>query len=252
MKKEEKIATKEELKNLIKKYRVFGLIDIFKLPSKQAQEIRKELRGKAIIKVVKKSVLLLSLKELNLENFEELEKIIPKQPAILLTDLDPFKIYSLISKLKFPTFAKEGDIADEDIKISAGPTPLLPGPVISELSRVGIPVGVEEGKIAVKKDVIVAKKGDKISKELANALRKLKIQPMKISLNLVAMYESGKIYPKETLELVNVYLDKLKEAFSKALNFSVNINYPTKENIQQILIKAYQNALALERIGGAK
>jgi large subunit ribosomal protein L10 len=252
MVREEKITKKEELKDLIKKHSVIGLIDIFKLPSKQMQEIRKEIREKGIIKVVKKSILLNSLKELNLENFEELEKLIPQQPAILLTNLESFKIYSLISKLKFSTFAKEGDIATEDIKVSAGPTSLLPGPVISELSKVGIPAGVEEGKIVVKKDVIVAKKGDKISKELAGVLRKLKVQPMKIGLNLVAIYENGKIFEKEILELVNLYPDKLKEAFNQALNLSININYPTKENIQQILIKAYQNALALEKFGGVK
>ncbi|MFH8132536.1 MAG: 50S ribosomal protein L10, partial [Candidatus Aenigmatarchaeota archaeon] len=132
MAREEKIAKKEELKEMIRRYKVIGLIDIFKLPSKQFQEIRKEIRGRGIIKVLKKSLLLNALKDLNLQNFEELEKIIPNQPAILLSNEEAFKIYSLISKLSFPTFAKEGDIASEDIKISAGPTSLLPGPAISE------------------------------------------------------------------------------------------------------------------------
>ncbi|MEM5844361.1 MAG: 50S ribosomal protein L10 [Candidatus Aenigmatarchaeota archaeon] len=252
MAREEKIAKKEELKEMIRRYKVIGLIDIFKLPSKQFQEIRKEIREKGIIKVVKKSILLHALKELEVKNLDELEKIIPNQPAVLLSNEDCFKIYSIISKLKFPTFAKEGDIANEDIKVSAGPTSLLPGPVISELSKAGIPVGVEEGKIVVKKDVIVAKKGNVISKDLANVLRKLKIQPVKISLNLVGMYEDGRIYNKETLELVNIFPEKIKEAFNQALNLSININYPTKENIQYLLIKAYQNALALEKFGGAK
>ncbi|MCS7105962.1 MAG: 50S ribosomal protein L10, partial [Candidatus Aenigmarchaeota archaeon] len=93
MVKEEKIVRKEELKKIISKHKVIGLIDIFKLPSKQFQEIRKEIRGKGIIKVVKKSLLLNALKELNLKNLEEIEKIIPNQPAILLSNEDAFKIY---------------------------------------------------------------------------------------------------------------------------------------------------------------
>ncbi|MEM5882649.1 MAG: 50S ribosomal protein L10 [Candidatus Aenigmatarchaeota archaeon] len=252
MVKEEKITKKEELKETIGKYRIIGFVDIFKLPSKQFQEIRKEIRGKGIIKVVKKSLLLKALKELNFQNFEKLKEMIPNQVAILLSNEDPFKIYFLISKLNFPTFAKEGDLANEDIKINAGPTSLLPGPVISELSKAGIPVGVEEGKIVVKKDVIVAKKGEVISKDLANVLRKLKVQPIRIGLNLILIYENGKILTKEILELVNSYPKKLKEAFEQALNLSININYPTKENIQYLIIKAYQNALALEKFGGAK
>ncbi|MCS7105782.1 MAG: 50S ribosomal protein L10, partial [Candidatus Aenigmarchaeota archaeon] len=77
-------------------------------------------------------------------------------------------------------------------------------------------------------------------------------QPVEISLNLIGLYEDGSIYEKETLELVNIFPEKIKEAFNQALNFSININYPTKENIQYLLIKAYQNALALEKLGGAK
>lgn len=51
----------------------------------------------------------------------------------------------------------------------------MAGPVISEFAKVGLIAGVEEGKVAIKKDKVVAKKGDEISKELAGVLRKLKI-----------------------------------------------------------------------------
>jgi len=251
MVREEKVEKVKEIKELLQKYSTLVFIDIFKLPSKPLQDIRKELRDKAIIKVVKKSILKFALKEL--EGGEELEKLIPQQPAIALTNLNPFKFYSLVSKLTSRSFAKEGDIAPFDIKISAGPTSLMPGPVISELSKAGIPVGVEGGKIAVKKDVVVAKKGERISRDLANALRKLGIQPMEIKLNVVAIYENGNVYQKEVLELVNLYPQKIKECFSNALNFSINIGFPTKENIKYLLIKAHQHAKAIElKIGGVK
>jgi large subunit ribosomal protein L10 len=166
--------------------------------------------------------------------------------------MEPFRFYLMISKLKLSGFAKEGDIAPENIIIPAGPTSLLPGPVISELNKAGIPVGIEEGRISVKKDAMVAKKDDKISKELAIALRKLNVKPMKIGLNIVAIYDNGKIYGKEVLSLVGEnYLNKLKEALNQALNLSVGICYPTKENIKLLLAKAFNNAKALEsRLGG--
>lgn len=251
MVKEEKIKQVEELKKLFGKYSVVCLLDMFKLPSKQLQEIKKELREKAEIKMVKKAVLLHAMEGLD-KSVSDLEKHIPSQPAIIFTKLEPFRFYSTIDKLKSPTFAKEGDIAEEDVEVKAGPTSLLPGPAISELTRAGIPAGVEEGKIAVKKDVVVAKKGEKISKFLADALKKLKIQPVKIGLNIVAINENGKIYLKEVLDLIKTYPEKLKEASSHALNLSINISYPTKENINFLLTKGFNAAKSLEKIGGGK
>jgi large subunit ribosomal protein L10 len=252
MVREEKIKQVEELVREIEKSSVIGIIDMFKLPSKQLQEIRKKLRGKAELKTIKKSVFLHVIKKSKKEKISELEKLIPSELAMIFTGEEPFKFYLEIDKLKSPTFAKEGDETEEDIEIKAGATSLLPGPVISELGKVGIPAGVEEGKIVIKEDVTVAKKGDKISKELADVLKKLKVQPVKVGLNIVLIYKDGKIYSKEVLDLIKTYPDHLKGAFNQALNLSVAINYPTKESIKFLLIKNINAAKALEKFGGGK
>jgi len=246
---EEKIKGVEELEKLIEEYPVIGLIDMFKLPSKQLQEIRKNLREKALIKMTKKALLKIAIKKSKKQGIPELEKIIPEQPAIVFTKLEPFKFYSMVEKLRSPAFAKENDIVPSNIKVSAGPTSLLPGPVISELARVGIPAGIEDGRIAIKKDVVVIKEGEKLSKYLSAVLRKLKIESIEVGLNIVAIYD-GKIYEKEVLKLVIIYPEKLKDGFNQALNLSINISYPTKENIKYLLAKAFNTAKSLERFGG--
>ncbi len=251
MVKEEKIKQAQELSKKIDSFQTIGIIDMFKLPSKQLQKIRKELRGVAEIKMVKKSILLHAIRQSKKDGINELEKFIPSQPSLIFSSLEPFKLYSIVNKLRTPTFIKEGDIAEEDIEIKAGPTNLLPGPVISELTKAGIPVGVEEGKIAVKKDIVVAKKGDKISKELADALKKLKVQPVKIGLNIVAIYD-GKIYQKDVLKLIDEYPKMIKTAYSHCLNLSVAICYPTKENIRYLITKCFNSAKVLESNVGVK
>lgn len=251
MVKEEKLKQVEELKKMIDAYPIICILDMFKLPSKQLQEIQKKIRGKAMIKMTKKSLLKLAIKGSSRQKIQELEKSIPQQPAMIFTELEPFRFYSMIDKMRSAAAAKEGDTAPSDILVTAGPTNLLPGPAISELTRVGIPAGVEEGKIAVKKDVVVAKKGDKISSHLASALRKLNIEPMEIGLNIVAIYDNGMIYGKDALSFVNVFPEKLKEGFNYALNLSVSISYPTKDNIKFLLAKAFNSAKVLEsKIGG--
>jgi large subunit ribosomal protein L10 len=218
------------------------------------QEIRKKIRGNAIIKMCKKSVLMHALKDSGKKNMEELEKTIPLQPAVVFSKIETFKFYGMVDKMKSQTSAKAGDVAPDNIKVFAGPTSLMAGPAISEFTKAGIPAGVEEGKIAIKKDVVAVKKGVAITKDLANVLRKLNIQPILVGLNIVAIYENGMIYKKDALSLVGeVYLNKLKEAFNQALNLSVFICYPTKDNIKQLLTKAYNQAKVLEnKTGGAK
>jgi len=246
--KERKSSEVEEMKKLFEKYSVVGIIDMFKIPAITMQNVKKKSRGSAIIKMTKRVVLMRALEEVKgkRKNFEQFEKIIPQNAAIVFTDDDPFKFYAMVDKLKTPTAAKEGDIAPSDISVSAGPTNLLAGPAISELTKVGIPAGVEEGKIAIKKDVVVAKKGSAFNKALANALKKLGIEPMQIGLNIIAIYQNGMIYGKEALSLVGEgYLNKIREAFTQALNLSVSIGYPTKANISYLLAKAKLHADAL-------
>jgi large subunit ribosomal protein L10 len=251
MAREEKVKEVEELKKMIDSYPVIGILDMFKLPSRQLQEIQKKIRGKALIRMTKKSLLKLAMKNSVKQKMGELEKAIPQHPAIVFTELEPFRFYLTIYKMKSAAAAKDGDIAPNDILVSAGPTSLLPGPAISELTKAGIPAGVEEGKIAVKKDTVVARRGERISKELAAALRKLNIEPIEVGLNIVAIYDRGMIYGKEALDFVNVFSEKLKEGFSQALNLSVAVSYPTKDNIKFLLAKAFNSAKALEnKIGG--
>ena len=249
MVKDEKLKAVEELKKAIDSYEVMGIIDMHKLPTSQIQQIKKKVRGQAEIRITKKAILLHALDGVKKENIAEFKKLLPVMPGLVLTNMDAFKIYGIVDKLKSPAPAKEGDIAPNEIEVSAGPTNLLPGPAISELAKAGIQSGVEEGKIAVKRDTVVAKKGAVINAAVASALKKLNILPMQIGMNVVAVYHKGMIYGKNVLSLVGEpYINKLKEGFVSALNLSVGISYPTKENIGYLLSKAEIEAKALESL----
>jgi large subunit ribosomal protein L10 len=250
MVKEEKLKKVEELKKMIEEFPVIGIADLYKFPSKELQRMRKVIRDEGLIKASKKSIISFAIKGAKREGIQELEKIIPNQPAIIFMKENAFKSYLKLTSMKFETYAKEFDIAPNDIVVPAGPTSLLAGPVISELTKAGIPAGVEEGKIAIKKEVTVAKKGEKISKEVANALRKLDIKPISISLNVLGFYENGMVYTKDILELVKIFPEKLAFAHQQAVNLSVNVCYPTRETIKLLLIKAFNNAKAIEKMGG--
>ncbi len=149
--------------------------------------------------------------------------------------------------------AKTGDIAPEDIRIESGPTELLPGPAISELSSVGLRVAVEEGKIYIKQGGVIAKKGQAISNNAANVMAKLGIMPMKVGFIPVAAYDSvsEKIYSDIKIDKQKT-LEELREMVGKAFGFSVNIKYMCKETIKWFISKAGLEEKAFDKIISSK
>ncbi len=235
-------AVKKDMEN----YSVIGMLDMYKLPARQLQQIRTKLIGKAVIKMVKKSLIKMALEESKRQGISDLDPHIGIEPALLLSNSDPFELARLIEDSKSSAFAKEGDMAPRDINISAGPTSLKPGPVIGELQRVKIPAGVEGDKIVIRQDVVVAKEGQIIDKNLADVLAKLGIEPVEIGLNLAAIWENGIIYKKGLLFIPKEkYLEDLKVCYSNAFNLALGIGYPTKETVPLLLSKAHQNAFNL-------
>ncbi len=240
--KEEKQKELAQVKELFNKYKVICIVDMLKMPTKQMQMIKKSLGTRALVKISKKSLVEIAMKE----SGKDLIGHMPKQPGLVFTDMSPFAFFKEVNSMRFKVYAKDGYVVDQDIVVSPGPTELLPGPAISELQKVGIIAGVEGGKIAVKKQSTVLKKGQTVTPELAGVLRKLKMQVAEIKLNINLIFD-GMIYGKETLDLFESYPTKLKEAFNQALNLSVSINYPTKRNVKYLLMKAYQRGKALEK-----
>jgi len=241
---EKKEKEVKEIKELIEKYPVIGVLDLFKMPSRQLQSIKKELRGKVKIRMYKKRLVKLALERVkNKKNIKKLNELEPKEPALIFTEMNPLKLYRVLDKNKSPTYARANDVAQKDIVIPSGPTNLPAGPAIGELQRVKIPALVKEGKIHVRKDTTVVKEGETITKQVANLLKKLKIQPAEIGISILGAWEDGEIFKVDILAVSEEeYIDKIKSAFINSLNLCVNVCYPNKESIKVLLKKAYQNA----------
>ena len=241
----------KEVKAQISQYPVVGILNIHKLPGRQLHQIRNKLRGEAVIRTVKKKILLMALESSDNPGLKELKGNVCNEVALLLSNTSPFKLARTIEKSKSPAMARPGDIAPQDIVIKAGPTPLPPGPAIGDLQKIKLPAGVQGDKIHIMKDTIVAKKGEEISANVANVLSKLNIEPMEIGLNVVAALEENVIYPNEILFVpLEVYQTQVIDAVSAAFNLSININHFTSETISFIISKAAGEARSLAMEAG--
>ena len=249
---ESKIKTIKELVELMKNKKTILIASIKNIPASQFQEIGKKLRGKAIIKVPKKTLTLRAIEESELKEDKKFKENIIESIALLFSDLDTYDLAAELVKNKTPAKAKAGQIAPMDIEIPEGPTELVPGPAISELGALGIQIQIKEGKIEIKQAKIIAKEGNKISQGAADLMSKLDIKPFLIGFTpLVALdnekgvlYTEIKINKEETLE-------DLKISFGKALAFAVYIGNTNEDTIKFLLAKALSHEKALEKLSPA-
>lgn len=242
----EKPKRAEELGKLIDEHPVVAVLDMHKLPARQLQSIREALRSKATIRMEKKSIMERAVKASGKKNVQALLDYMDGEPAMLLSDESPFRLFRLIKEARSPAPAKINDIAPSDIVIPKGSTNLPPGPAISALQKIGLKTTMQGGKIAIAQDKVAAKVGEKMGEDLVSVLNLLKLEPMEIGLNLVVAWEDGVLYGKELLDIdVGWYISELQKCVSEAVNLSVNTGYPTAFTVELMLQKAFSEARSL-------
>jgi len=242
---------KDDVKNTIKlidQYPIVGIVNMENLPTKQLQNMRENLRGKVVLKMVKKRLTKIAFKNSKKDGIEKLEPYLKGMPALLFTEDNPFALYSTLKKNKSKAPISAGQTAPNDIVVPAGKTNFSPGPIIGELGAFGIKAGVEDGKIAIKSDSVVAKEGDVVNAKLAGLLQRLGVEPMEIGLDLVAVFENGEIITKDVLDIdEDAYKEQIQSAASMAFNLSINAAIPTEDTIALLIQKAASETRALAR-----
>ncbi|MEM4260049.1 MAG: 50S ribosomal protein L10 [Candidatus Woesearchaeota archaeon] len=247
---EKKLKEVDEILKLIDEYSIIGLVNMENLPAKQLQRMRAQLQGKVILRMTKKNIIKIALKKSDNKNLLILEKYLTGMPALLFCREDPFKLYKILKKNKSKAPIKPGQIAPQDIVVPKGPTSFAPGPVIGELGAFKIKTGIENGKVVIKEDSLVAKSGNPVPEKLAGLLTRLGIEPIEIGLNLLAIYNDGQILTKDVLDIdESAYIEKIKNASAESLILAISISFTTKETILLLLTKAFVEAkhLAIER-----
>ena len=246
---EEKIQIVKNIKEKIEKSKVVTVLDMHKMPSRQLQEMREDLRDRAEIKMTKKTLIKRALDEADVKGIEKLEEKLSGSPALMFTDENPFKLYQYLKENKSPAKAKAGDVVPEDIVVEAGPTDLVPGPAISQLQSAGLQTSVEGGKIKIQKGATVLEKDGEVTEELANLFNMLGIEPMEVGLTMKCAFEDGTVYEQDILNIdTEEYRENINKAITQSINLSINAGYYTSENIGIALTEAFNKAknLAVE------
>lgn len=236
----------KDLAASIAKYPTVAIINMKNLPAKQLGKIRSKLRSKAIIKMCKKSIIARALESANKAGAEELAKKVVGMPALMFSELNPFELYSIVKKNRTPAAAKAGQIAPCNILVPAGPTPFTPGPIISQLSGLGIKASIDAGKVVIKSDTLVLKKGEQFKLALTGVLSALGISPMEVGLNVLVALEGGRVYSADVLDVdLDKFASNLRLACLDSFKLAIERGILNSETAMFLITKAELDAKKL-------
>ena len=220
-----KLDEVDHLIELFKTYKNVAIVEVAKLNDRQIQEIRKILRGKAIIRMSKKSLQQRAVEkykeESKKQNLDELVERIPGQAALCFTNVDVFELKKIFLKSEWMVPAKPNEITPVDIWVPAGDTGLPTGQVISELNMtLRLPTRIQNDTIWVRDDTQTHKAGDFVDVKQAAVLKKLGITPIESLIRINFAWSDGEIISEDIL-----YMDmtKLKQDFTRAYREAIGI-----------------------------
>jgi large subunit ribosomal protein L10 len=235
-----------EVARLLREYPTVAVFSLTAVRANTVHEMRKKLRGVAVIKVLKKRIFIKACREAGRPELEKLVEGLSGPMGFIFGNISAFKLALLLEKSRVPMFAKAGEKADFDVWVPETNTGLPPGPILSDFGKLKIPTRIEGGQVWIAKDTLVAKKGDEISQLLASLLTKLGIKAVLRGLSIVRAYEDGVILTGTDL-IIDLEATKrlVEESMSTALALALALSYVTPETLPLLLAKAKREAEAL-------
>lgn len=245
----EKTETVQETVELLNEYGVIAAADLNKVTSAMLQDMRMQLRGRLKFKVLKNTLMRISMEQAGKEGHDAFMEQVAGPNVFMFTNGNPFKVAMELDANRVRVFAKAGDIALDNIVLSAGNTGLSPGPLIGKFGVLGVRTRIEGGNIWVVQDTTVCRVGEPINEDLVDLLQRMGVRASEMGLRVKAVYERGDIIPGDALILdLDDYRSRLEQAIGGAFKVAVEAAYYTPATVPTILAKAFQQArsVALE------
>jgi large subunit ribosomal protein L10 len=237
----------QQLQKLPNEFNAIALSKMTKVRATQLMTIRKKFREDIKITIIKNKVAKRAFENTkDVAGLDSLSEQLEGQIALMFTNINPFKLNSILSQNKVFLPAKGGDTASKEIIIPAGNTGITPGPVLSEFKEANVATKIDQGSIWVTKDTVVAKPGQIISQKLASLMSKLNIKPIEAGISVIFAISEGFVFKESDLNInTTEYKNELIKSFQEAIALATESAYVTKETINPLIIRAQKSAIAL-------
>jgi len=239
-----------KLEGLLEEYPRCFIVGADNVGSKQMQEIRIALRGKAVVLMGKNTMMRKAIRGI-LEKNPSLERLLPhikQNVGFVFTNEELTEIRDMLLANKVKAPAKAGALAPLDVVVPAQNTGMGPEKT-SFFQALSIPTKITKGTIEIISDVPLITAGDRVGMSEATLLNMLKISPFSYGLVLQKVYDNGTVFDPEILDISD---DDIKATFMKGVAnvaaVCLEIGYPTMASVPHSIVNGMKNLLAIAAV----
>jgi len=226
------------------------IVRVDHVASKQMQDIRIALRGRAVV-LMGKNTMIRKAMTIGHENHPEagldiLRGVIKGNLGfIFATNCELDDIREVLGKFVLESAAKSGQIAQVDYEIPAGPTGMDPSQT-SFFQTLNIATKIVKGQIETISSSEILKKGEKVTATAAALLTKLDVKPFKYKMEVDMVFQDGGVFPAAVLDISDaVLIGKFMAGINNMAAFSREIGIPTEAGLPHAFGNAFKNIAAL-------
>lgn len=231
----------------LEEYSTVFVVNVDNVGSNQMHQIRKALRGTAVVLMGKNTMVRRALRNSLGENpaFEKLLSIVKGNVGFVFTNGDLKEVRSTILSNRVQAPAKAGAVAPVNVTIPAGNTGMEPGKT-SFFQALGVPTKISRGTIEIINDVEIIVAGNKVGASEATLLNMLNISPFTYGMTITSVYDNGTVFDPSILDIEEETLIKnLVTGITNIASISLALGYPTVAAVPHFLVHGYKNILSV-------
>jgi large subunit ribosomal protein LP0 len=217
--------------------------------SKQMQEIRIALRGKATILMGKNTMIRTCLRNHAQVNpslgLEQLVEAVGGNTGFVFCHGDMDEIRKICEENTVAKAAKAGVMAPSDVELPLGPTGLDPSST-NFFQILNIPTKIVKGTIELTTNVKVCISGSKVSASQAVLLQKMGVKPFSFGMKITKVFDNGSVFDAAVLDITDeVVVGKFLGAMQTMAALSREVGIPTEASLPHMVGGALKNMAAL-------
>jgi len=236
-----------KLESLLDEFPRCFLVSADNVGSKQMQQIRMALRGKAEVLMGKNTMMRKAMRG-QMQKHPALEKLLPHivgNIGFVFTNEDLTEVRDILLSNKKEAPAKAGALAPLDVFVPAGNTGQGPEKT-SFFQALAIPTKITKGTIEILSDVHLIKKDEKVGASESALLGMLNIRPFHYGLVCKTVYDNGSVFNPSILDIKDDdIVAKFCEGVANVAAVSLAIGYPTAASVPHSMINGFKNVAAV-------
>uniref|UniRef100_A0A6U4HYH6 Large ribosomal subunit protein uL10-like insertion domain-containing protein n=1 Tax=Phaeomonas parva TaxID=124430 RepID=A0A6U4HYH6_9STRA len=239
----------QKMEDMLGKYSKLFVVGVDNVGSKQIQQVRMALRGKAEILMGKNTMMRKCLGQFVAKNeghpMEQLIDTLVGNVGFVFTNGDLNEVREVVMANVVPAPARVGAIAPVKVIIPPGPTTCGPEKT-SFFQTLQIATKITRGAIEITSPVELLEVGDKVDASQATLLKTLNILPFFYGFQMIKVYSDGSLFDVDILDINDEILGAhFMSAVNNIAAISLEIGIPTMASMPHSIANAFRACVAV-------